>query len=341
MRINWPKIHLRRPSPLRLLLLGTLTLPYGAGVLLRSYLYRLIRRRHLPGKVISVGNISVGGTGKTPAVCMLAQWARDEGYRVTVLSRGYRGRYAEGVLHVSDGGGIYSDPRECGDEPYMLATKLRNVPVVVSKDRYLGGLNAYKKYNSDLFILDDGFQHLKLERDIDIVLMDSINPFGNGYLLPLGPLREPIGHLSRADIFLLTHCDDGARKDELESFLLDRFPNKPLFYCAHVPDSVYMPYAGKEFPPDILKGLKVAGFTGIGSPDSFRKTLVSAGAEVVFFRAFDDHYQYKKEDITSLFRSKQLTAADLLITTEKDWVKIGILGKGISDLAFLSIKFIS
>ena len=161
-KIDWAKIHERRTFSLATPALALLSFLYGLGVRLRVKAYRGMKKRSLPGFVVSIGNLTVGGTGKTPSVCMLAEWALGEGYRVAVLTRGYGGRYKTKVLEVSDGNDIKVGPAEGGDEPYLLAKKLHGVPVIISKKRYLSGLLAYKKFGTDFFILDDGFQHLAL-----------------------------------------------------------------------------------------------------------------------------------------------------------------------------------
>lgn len=337
--MNWHEVHTRKPSPLHYLTLWPLTFPYGVGVIFRTWLYNFVKKREAPGKVISIGNLTVGGTGKSPAVCMLARWMKDNGYRVSVISRGYKGTTKNKVLHVSDGKSIFSYPRECGDEPYMMAEKLRDIPVLVSRNRYLACMEAHNRYGSNIFILDDGFQHLVLKRDLDIVLIDCDLPFGNGHLLPLGPLREPVSALTRADMFFLTRCSNDRKKYSLTTFLNKRFPKRPVFYCSHIPEEVIFPDKGQKIKINELKGISVGGFAGIARPDYFKKILIDVGAELVFFKVFDDHYNYKVRDIEELKKEKEKLGAEILITTQKDWVKINNLNIKGSDIGFLTVKF--
>jgi len=258
---------------------------YGLGVKLRFFSCRYMKKRSLPGFVVSVGNLTVGGTGKTPATRMLAEWASKEGFRVAVLSRGYGGRYDK-TLEVSDSNGLLAGPEEAGDEPYLLANNLPGVPVILSKKRYTAGLLAHKKYDTDIYILDDGFQHISLERDFDLVLLDASNPFGNEQLLPGGPLREPVDHLARADAFMLTRSNEESSAKESIALLKDRFPDKPVFQSDHIPDSVVIPNKNEVHAPGFLEGKRVIAFAGIAAPDRFRETIINLGAEPVFFKAF-------------------------------------------------------
>ncbi len=337
--MHWQRIHSQKPTLLGLLTLGSLTIPYRAGVFLRRTISRYIEKTEAPGKVISIGNITVGGAGKTPMVFMLAVWARRQGYPASIISRGYKGSHKNGVLHVSDGRIVFSSPEECGDEPYMMARRLKDVPVLVSKNRFLGCLESNKRYGSRLFILDDAFQNMKLKKDLDIVLLDSESPFGNGHLLPLGPLREPVSSLSRADMFILTRHKKGKAEYEIESFLKNRFPEKPVFFGDHIPEAVLIPGKQKRLNVDVLNGLRISGFSGIARPDSFRNTLIDAGADVVFFKEFPDHYQYSIKDMEDIADKSKRAGAELLITTEKDWVKIESLGYSGPDISVLSVNF--
>jgi len=211
---DWSQIHQKETSGLLSVVLAFFSVLYGAGVKLRLRAYSggLFKRKSLPGVVVSIGNLTVGGTGKTPAVIMLAKWALNEGFRVALLSRGYGGRYRKKVLEVSDGNSIKADPRDAGDEPYLLAKKLSGIPVVVSGKRYAAGIFAHEKFGCNFFILDDGFQHMELRRDLDLALIDAEKPFGNGHLLPRGPLREPVDQLAH---FL---CGSSAGESRLSLF---------------------------------------------------------------------------------------------------------------------------
>jgi tetraacyldisaccharide 4'-kinase len=297
-----------------------------------------MKKRSLPGFVMSVGNLTVGGTGKTPATRMLAEWASKEGHRVAVLSRGYGGRYENKTLEVSDENGILADPEEAGDEPYLLANNLPGIPVILSKKRYTAGMLAHNKYDTDIYILDDGFQHLNLERDLDLVLMDASNPFGNEQLLPSGPLREPVDHLDRADVFMLTRSSEASSIKESIALLKEKFPDKPVFQSDHIPDSVVIPNKNEVHAPGFLKGKRVVAFAGIASPDRFRETIIDLGAEPVFFKAFGDHHVFRTVELLKLITQKESLKADCLLTTEKDWVRIEGPLTEYADLSYLTIR---
>jgi len=337
-KIDWSRIHRRRGFSPESLLTAPLSGLYGLAVRVRMKAYSRAGGSSLPGFVVSIGNLTVGGTGKTPAACMLARWALHEGYRVAVLSRGYGGHYGEKVLEVSDEHGINATPAEAGDEPVLMARRLPGVPVVVSRQRYLAGLRALEKHGSDFFILDDGFQHLGLKRNLDLVLVDATNPFGNGHLLPWGPLREPFVHLERAHAFLLTRAGDGAGGD-VAALLSERFPGKPLFRSDHLPERIFFPFRREAYPPRRLEGKRVAAFAGIGRPEAFHDTLKRLGAEVVVFKAFPDHHLYTPGEIQALIMEKEGHGADWLITTEKDWVRLESLGPPYPHLAYLEVTF--
>ena len=217
---------------------------YYLGIELWSLVMDLKKPATLPGLVVSVGNLTTGGTGKTPAVIMLAQWALQNGYRPTILSRGYGGQYHDKILEITDGTTLKSDAAEAGDEPCLMAEKLKGVPIVLSGKRFLAGQWSRKRHNTDFFILDDGFQHRALKRDLDLVLLDAKEPFHNGHLLPRGLLREPIRHLERAQAFIVTRADRKPLDQELEAFLRSRFPEKPAFKSVHVPDRIV--FAGRR-----------------------------------------------------------------------------------------------
>jgi tetraacyldisaccharide 4'-kinase len=298
-----------------------------------------LRRERLPGFVLSVGNITSGGTGKTPAVVMLAEWAKESGYRVAVLSRGFGGRHKGNVLAVSDGRQIKTGPHEAGDEPCLLAKKLPGVPVVISHKRYLAGSFAREKFGCDFFILDDGFQHLELERDLDLALIDADSPFGNGHLLPWGPLRETVDQLARADAFIFTRATKLTAGSETIKFLKARFPKMPVAFGNHLPDRVVFPTLNKIHDPGFLKGKRVVAFAGIARPEKFRETVSSLGADVAYFRRFNDHYRFNREDLRVLSEMKEGCNAHILLTTEKDWIRLALFAHDCSDIAYLSIRF--
>lgn len=320
-------------------LLAPLAGLYHAGVTLRYLYYRKTGRRRLPGFVVSIGNLSLGGTGKTPAVFMTAQWAFQEGHHVAILSRGYGGRYKEGVYVLSSGSEIYGTPQEGGDEPYLLARSLPGVPVILSRNRYLAGMEAYKRFGSRYFVLDDGFQHLALIRDLDILLLDGRNPFGNRRLFPWGPLREPIGNIKRADTIILTRANEVSHNTDLQDSLEAQFPGKPIFMSDHIPDKLFLSNGSIMEDARFLQGKKVVAFSGIARPGSFRKTLERLGAHILFFKVFKDHHPFRSHEVTWLFSKSQKYGADFLLTTEKDWVRLDDETKRRSELGYLTIRF--
>jgi tetraacyldisaccharide 4'-kinase len=337
--IDWAGIHKRSsisPTTLPLTLLSYL---YGLGIRLRLKAYQGKKGRSLPGFVVSIGNLTAGGTGKTPAACMLAQWALEEGYRVAVLSRGYGGTYKGKVLEVSDGKRVKVGFSEAGDEPYLMARKLKGVPVIVSPKRHLAGQFAHEKFGTNFFILDDGFQHLALSRSLDLVLLDASNPFGNGYLLPRGPLREPVNQLKRADAFIVTRSGRQGSSDELTDQLKNRYPGKPIFRSDHLPEKIVIPSRGLVNNVDLINGKDIMGFAGIARPDAFMETLTELGGELVFFKVFRDHHPYQSREIQELMTEKRRLNADLVLTTEKDWVRMESFIPQYPDLAYLTIRF--
>ena len=339
---DWSRVHEKKSVGIWTLPLAALSVTYGMGYKIRLWFYRkgFFKARSLPGLVVSLGNLTVGGTGKTPAVAMLARWAQGRGYRVAVLSRGYGGKYADQVLEVSDGRHINADPGQSGDEPYLLANKLPGVPVIISKKRFNAGLYAHEKFGCNFFLLDDGFQHLGLKRDLDLVLIDASKPFGNGHLLPRGPLREPFAQLARADVFILTRVRHHGAEDHVLNFLKREFPSTPVFYSDHVSTDIVFPCSNEVYGPDLIEGKPVMAFAGIARPELFRDTLIKLGADVVYFRGYKDHYPFGQKDIQTLIQMKEEMGAQYILTTEKDWARIAFLEQRFPELAYLRIDFI-
>lgn len=262
--------------------------------------------------VISVGNITTGGTGKTPVVRWLATRLRAAGRKPAILLRGYKG----------------------GDEQRMLQAQLPDVRVEANPSRVEAITHVLNgDPQVDVFVLDDGFQHRQLRRDFDLVLIDASNPFGFGHVLPRGLLREPLRGLRRASSFLLTHAElvDDARLGEIESALRRHNPGAPAYRCEHALTRL-LPSDGETSPNDTLAGRKVLGFCGIGNPDGFRRQLQSLGAAAVEVVALPDHHGYTLADLTVLGGRARQLGADALITTEKDWVKLAGLVAHAKDL---------
>ncbi|MGD2079920.1 MAG: tetraacyldisaccharide 4'-kinase [Nitrospirota bacterium] len=314
--------------------MGPFELIYYVGYRLKTS-YDLRRQRRLPARVISVGNITSGGTGKTPAAVALALEARGRGLKPCVLTRGYGGSLRGPVVVTAD-----MRAREAGDEPVLMARKLEAIPVVKCADRHEGGTFALERLDPrpDIFILDDGFQHRRLHRDKDILLVSSREPFDNGKLLPMGLLREPLGEMKRADIVVMTKKPDSRPKALVER--IRRYnPRAPIFSSGHRLSAV-VDASGERRPADWLKGKDVYAFCGIGEPDSFRDTLVGAGSNVRGFKAFRDHHSYTGADLLRVRKDAHVSGAPWIITTEKDIIRL----RGIDapeNLLTLEIEFVA
>jgi len=301
-----------------------LSLPYGWAVRTRSLLYslQLLKTRTLSCPVISVGNITVGGTGKTPLVMALAKGLMDRGIPIAILSRGYkRTKTSEPV--VSDGRNIFLSPEESGDEPFLMAQVCRGVPVLVGKDRFSNGRVAFRQFDIKGLLLDDGYQHLPLRRDLDILLIDSHLGFGDDHLLPRGILREPLSHLRRAHLFLLTKVEDLKTSQSIEKKIHEIHPRADVFHSHYQPVSL-VNIQGKGEELASLKGKKVLALSGIANPDSFSTLLRKCGAEIVREAIFPDHHVYLSGDLSSIKEKSQ--GVDCIVTTEKDMLKLRKLG---------------
>lgn len=335
---DWARIHEERRFKISYLPLSLLSFIYGVAVRLRLNNFKNMKSMSLPGYTVSIGNLTAGGTGKTPATRMMAEWAIGEGYNVAILSRGYGAKNRTKVSIVSDGKDILAGPKEIGDEPYLLARRLHGIPVIISKNRYLGGLAAHNKFGSSFFILDDGYQHLRLRRDLNLLLLDASSPFGNGRLLPRGPLREPVDEVVRADAIILTRAGMGKGVD-IGDEAKKIFQGKSLFMGDHIPEKVVFPSRDEVHAPSFLRGKRVVAFAGIARPASFKETLNNLGAEILYYRAFPDHHHFSYDEISGLVVEKEKTGADFLITTEKDWARLdNVISEG-PILAYLTIKF--
>ncbi|MDU4961170.1 MAG: tetraacyldisaccharide 4'-kinase [Sporomusaceae bacterium] len=318
-------------ATLLLALLGALSLLYGWAISLRLFLYRhsVLQQHRLPCRVISLGNITVGGTGKTPTAQKLAAAIRDRGFKVAVLNRGYRSKWRGDVGVVSDGKNIYMTAGEAGDEAYQLAKNLPGIPVLIGKNRILSGQYASEVFQVDVVILDDGYQHWKLARDFDIVLIDAMNIFGNNYLLPRGTLREPLHNLDRADAVLLTKVDQSGAEavGTIRSTLACYNASAVVVESVHSPqgfsevENWYKDASTAILPPDLLRGVKALAFSGIGNPSSFEQTLTDLQLDIIAVR-YPDHYDYAMSEMQRLMQQAVDAGAQALVTTEKDAVKI-------------------
>jgi tetraacyldisaccharide 4'-kinase len=323
-RWPWPKGHLRFGQWLDLLLFPLVCISwiYGVVIWVRQMLYRrgLFKTRQLPCKVMSVGNITLGGTGKTPLVITLAKELLMRGITVGILSRGYKGTRERHGGVVSDGTRIHLTPVEAGDEPFMLARLLPGVPVLVGKKRYTMGIYAHEHFGMDCLILDDGFQHLGIKRDLDIVLIDGRRGFGNGRLFPRGPLREPLRCLGRASMLVLTKTGPSPTLAALEDVLRHHAPAAPLYHSRYKPAFLREASTGKRVSLQAVCGKRVFAFAGIADPAYFVYLLKELGADVVKEIRFPDHYNYELADL--MMMREQGKRVDLSVTTEKDFVKL-------------------
>jgi len=304
---------------------------------IRKWLYSsgVLKTRKLPYPVICVGNLTTGGTGKTPAVIAITRIINNMGnnppipplekggkggFSVAILSRGYKRKSKAPLLPVSDGKSILATPEESGDEPYLMASSLKNVPVVVGADRYKSGIYSAEHTGANIFILDDGYQHLQLHRDINILLIDASNPYGNGHLLPKGILREPLNGISRADCVIITRANEGG-KSNIESLVRKHSHDTPVFYASYKAADITDP-DGKSHGDNAINGKKVFIFSGIANPKSFRRSIENIGGKVVGEMSYPDHYWYKSDDLRKIMKEASAVSADAVITTAKDAVRL-------------------
>ncbi|GBC63824.1 tetraacyldisaccharide 4'-kinase [Desulfonema ishimotonii] len=326
---------------------------YGSGV---------IRSHRLPCKVISVGNIVAGGTGKTPMTLFLARLLIRSGQRVAILSRGYRGQAEKTGGIVCDGKTLLMGPDEAGDEPFMMASHLKSVPVLVGRNRCESGRRAVEMFRPDVILLDDAFQHLKLKRDLNLVLLDSRSPFGNGHLLPLGLLREPLSALERADAFVLTRWNSEPPPSELPS-------GKPVFRTGHTPYLFRMIPAGRSgqeisvspnavpeepVPPSprcnadrevsshpkaaCLTGRNAFAFSGIARNEAFVESAMFLGCKICGAMGFPDHHPWSGADFRQIFQAARAAGAEMLVTTEKDYARLSDDVRFPLDLGVIGIE---
>ncbi len=306
---------------------------YRAGITLRNHAYDAGMRHasRMPCPVISVGNIMVGGTGKTPMVIMLARMLQEHGWKPAVLSRGYGGKRKGPAAVVSDGHEILTGPEEGGDEPVLMGRSLPGVPVIVAGDRSRAGRVAVDRFQADVLILDDGFQHRRLARDMDIVLLDAGRPFGNGFLLPRGGLREPPAALRRADVVVMTSTEEEGAPPP------DGIPPIPVFSARRRPVALVQGPTNEISPLADLAGQKVCAFTGIARPDSFRRILEPLCGGIVSFLPFPDHHTYTARDVEDIRQARRDSGARILLTTEKDGIKLTRFSDFFKDVCLLRI----
>jgi tetraacyldisaccharide 4'-kinase len=333
--------------------LSMVSIVYGWAVKLRRTFYKkaIFKSKRLPCSIISIGNITVGGTGKTPMTIYVAKVVKQLGYNVAVISRGYKGKAEKIGGIVSDGKVLLMTPESAGDEPYMMAKRLKDVPVIVGKNRLKAGRLAISKFDPDVIVLDDGFQHLKLQRDLDLVLLDYRKPFGSGHLLPRGVMREPASALLNANAIILTRSD-AVNENEMSSSLKKlRFyeRNKPIYHTFHHP-FVYSIINGEKkiFEKNIkeilrqnsecIKGRTVFAFSGLADNHDFQQTVKSLSCNLSGYMEFPDHHPYSEKDLKDISAAAKRSMSECLITTEKDYVRMAHKINWPGDLFVIGIE---
>lgn len=335
--------------------LHALSRAYGTVIKARRFLYnvRILRDSTLGVQVIAVGNLTVGGTGKTPVVEKFASALRDQGRSVAILSRGYRSKpqpihkwFINKILLredttpprvVSDGKSLLLDSEMAGDEPYMLASNLKDVIVLVDKDRVKSGRYAIEKYGCDTLLLDDGFQYWKLRgRRHDVVLVDRQSPFGNERLLPRGTLREPPSHLARANWIFITKSD--GKTDDLRRRIAEINPGAGIIECIHHPLYLEDVFTGNRVGLEYFKGRKVSALCGIAQPESFEESLVQLGAELVYSRKFADHHRFTQLEVIKVINRSKKKLAEAIITTQKDAVRFPKIDRRDLPIYFMRVE---
>ncbi len=307
----------------------------------RQWLYdrQVLKSRALPCPVVSIGNLTVGGTGKTPAVEHAVRALVELGARPAVVSRGY-GRRSKDVQVVADGRRVLLDARAAGDEACLLARRLAGVPVLVGANRYEAGRLAVSRFHATAIVLDDGFQHRSVAKDLEIVLVRATNPWGNGCLFPAGPLREPVDALARADLIVVSGGPDADAIERVTTVARSVAPGVPVIAADHEPVECREARAGTREPAASLGGKRLLAFAGIAWPEGFRRTLDGLGVALAGLEAFPDHFWYGAEDLERLAARAAAAGAEGLVTTEKDWVRLEGLALPAPALYVLGVRFV-
>lgn len=363
-RLEWLEAYLlsviedrqqgKRHLPVRIFLY-MLSLVFAGLVQTRLWLFKKgIYRPHTLGcQVISIGNLTVGGTGKTPIVEIFARTLQKSGRKVAILSRGYKkdeAPFLERLINkitfresvqpprvVSDGERLLLDSAQSGDEPYMLASNLKDVVVVVDKDRVKAGAWAINKYGCDTLILDDGFQYLALKHRLDIMLVDRTNPFGNWRMLPRGILREPVRNIKRAGFIFITKSNgDGA--EELKKTLRQYNTEAEIVECRHCARYLKNLYSDEVQPLEFLKDKNIAAISGIARPKGFEDELVRLGAKLLYHKRYADHHRYSQQEIIDTINRSIQRGANMIITTEKDAVRFPKVERRDLPIYFLRVE---
>ena len=302
-------------------LLRLVSVFYAFGQRVRAWLYRqkIFSSRRLNCRVISIGNLTLGGTGKTPTVMMVADTLRRKGFKPAILSRGYGGQSRKSVNVVNDGKQTLLSPEVVGDEPVMMARRLKDIPVLTGRIRYETGEYAIEHFGADVLILDDGYQHLRLHRDVNILLCDASHPFGNGVVFPAGNLREPLSAIGRADLIFLTRCRGDNPTDRIDGCNRKRVP---VIKTGLRVQSVIDLGSGEERGTETLQHQSVAAFCGIAHPLDFFHTLEQLSVEIANQNYFPDHHDYSTDELNAIENRAKQAGAKLIVTTEKDAVKL-------------------
>lgn len=326
---------------------------FGVQMRVRLFRWGIMRPHTLGCQVLSVGNLTVGGTGKTPVVEVFARSLQEQGRKVAILSRGYKRKkpplmkrikgkltfqkYGPPPLVVSDGNRLLLNSSTSGDEPYMLASNLPNVAVIVAKNRVNAGQYAIKKLGCDTLILDDGFQYMRLRHRLDIVLVDRTNPFGNRCVLPNGLLREPVRNIRRAGFIFITKSNgDGA--PELKKQLRELNPDAEISECRHCARYIQNVFTGERRELSALSGLRVAALSGIAVPLGFEEELERQGARVLAHKTYADHHRYTQQEIIDQINEAIKLGAQAIITTEKDAVRFPFVDRRDVPIYFLRVE---
>jgi tetraacyldisaccharide 4'-kinase len=320
---------------------------YGGMMRLRRKLYdkQMLPSYQLPCPVVSVGNLALGGAGKTPMAIHLARFIKGMGYRVVIISRGYKGTAQNKGAIVSDGRVMRCDVAQSGDEPNLMAQLLENIPVVVGKDRYSAGQKAVEQFDPDILLLDDAFQHLRLKRDLNLLLLDASRPFGNSHVFPRGRLREPIDAITDADAVVMTRSERGNKIEDIKRHINRREPVQ-VFCSRHrsvlrgkAPANRPLPSIGELYPLERdLSGMRLFAYAGLADNQSFFEMVEMAGGRLMGRLSFEDHFRYGDAQIERLDASAAAAGADVLITTDKDYVRLSGKARFSRDVIVMGVE---
>lgn len=328
-----------RATPLLRAGLSAASAAYRAALAARSVSYRIgfLSTRGLPVPVVSVGNVTVGGSGKTPLAEVVVLALAGMGARPAIVSRGY-GRRTRGVRIVADGGGLRLGARDGGDEPVLLAERLPGVPIVVGESRFDAGAVAVGTCGANVLVLDDGFQHRTLGKDLEIVVVSGKDPWGNGRLFPRGSLREPLSALRRAGLVVVTNPPTGSALSDIAHVLRRKGSAAAVLSGAYCPTSLRRGDHVRTEAPESLAGRKVLLLAGLAAPAGFAATAAGLGADVAGVAEFPDHHWYTSRDLARVSARAREAGAEAVLTTEKDWVRLREMPRGDVPFWVLSVR---